>query len=1292
MDYYLSGIQEQTTTTTFDVVLKRHEGKKNLGFSIIGGADSPRGNVGIQVKSILPDGLAKEDGRLREGDEIAAVNGASLANLTHVEALLTFKKVKSDELVLTMSIIYTSRPIEKLDPKPTYSILPTKISTTTEPDNTELQVNASTNDQQRIVDDEKDGEDLKYGCIPKGQVAMKREALFELLSQKMSPEKSPKHAHNNHKSQQHATDRRSPDKMIRIPTPIAICEDYRKPNSSENDSGTGLQRIRLNLKVDDDYNDENKDSVNYTSAKPEISHETMKRFLLHRLPGESLGLEVDIKRSLGDSGPLHGVYISGITPAGAADKATSHGASNVQKICVGDKIVEINGRRLSSVSHSEAIQILNEMPLRVELLLTSGHNEKKTYVDEVDSKNIADPNKRFRGKTLNNSGDDHVVTRQDSRSHTKKQQNNKTFTPENTFKNDFYSNQTFNRNEDSDEYRNYSDEENDFNSTNRKEKHSSHSNSSCNGILYAMQSCKASILHDGYELRKLAVKKRREEELGLVVEKCYVEPYEYLKVVDIHPYSVFAKSNLVHCGDLLVSYNGLPLENINKKKFENLVKETGIILEDVNIEVLRQRSPKHHNQLGYSRQNDSISEDTSNPFLRHNPDKYCWSTSTLLEDIDEESEPNDKIRTNQRHRLRSGNRGKTPSPTRKAQKFSNWNNFMDSSQSRDSGITEDDKSLRNFHNWTPAENEETGPESDVDGLSNCENASPTNYYVSEYRFFDGSVDENEVVLTGVYKRPFDDSHSTFYTHSLERNKFLSNAESDMYFLSKSSSLPPAKSLKFSLHDENVKAYDNQSRGESKGQMKSPVTHDTSPYSSYRSSPTRSSTTSPERNSPLQQLSTKSPVNTRATSHLFVPHLSPGRYSSSSIRNQFRSTNEHAGSDRRVESYATKNSLDDSWIENEIANNLRREQESLKFHSNNLDKKYSFSNPKLADNHFTLSHKEAPLTNKESQPIASINRNNFADKYANVSDEKRRLFLTSLKLLLQDSAKLTMLSKFRSPSEPFRVNLMQSIFGLGIDLHLTPYGGVVMEIQDSSPVGRNREIRVGDCIVAVNNTPLATFDSAGQLRHFIGSIPLGPVRLIVCVNPEDLVHWMQPASRDPPPSTHLLNRTFTDDKKFSTSNLNASQNVRHPSNDVEFNRSGRQLNSETKENEIELEFVFTQQPIDLGLGHVTEIIGVNTPYTTVVYTEKQEEITCLRDISCLFNKKNDGTDLPDNEEFHLDVKEIKNVGDFPVISQKVIKKTDSRDSFENDMLLDGTRFGFLTRIDSFKRKYKVPTVY
>lgn len=106
-------------------------------------------------------------------------------------------------------------------------------------------------------------------------------------------------------------------------------------------------------------------------------------------------------------------------------------------------------------------------------------------------------------------------------------------------------------------------------------------------------------------------------------------------------------------------------------------------------------------------------------------------------------------------------------------------------------------------------------------------------------------------------------------------------------------------------------------------------------------------------------------------------------------------------------------------------------------------------------------------------------------------------------------------------------------------------------------------------------------------------------------------------------------------------------------------------------DLELEFVLSNQPTDMGLGHVSEILGVNTPYTTVIYSERREELATLEDIQCFFKNKT----LPAN------------VNLFEDSQAPTMERSASNDSFDDDMLLDGTRCGIVSRVDSFKRKFK-----
>ncbi|XP_043746571.1 multiple PDZ domain protein isoform X6 [Cervus elaphus] len=78
-------------------------GPDGLGFSIVGGYGSPHGDLPIYVKTVFVKGAASEDGRLKRGDQIIAVNGQSLEGVTHEEAVAILKRTKGSVTLMVLS-------------------------------------------------------------------------------------------------------------------------------------------------------------------------------------------------------------------------------------------------------------------------------------------------------------------------------------------------------------------------------------------------------------------------------------------------------------------------------------------------------------------------------------------------------------------------------------------------------------------------------------------------------------------------------------------------------------------------------------------------------------------------------------------------------------------------------------------------------------------------------------------------------------------------------------------------------------------------------------------------------------------------------------------------------------------------------------------------------------------------------------------------------------------------------------------------------------------------------------
>lgn len=79
------------------------KGSEGLGFSIVGGYGSPHGDLPIYVKTIFAKGAAADDGRLKRGDQILAVNNETLEGVTHEQAVAILKSQRGTVTLTVLS-------------------------------------------------------------------------------------------------------------------------------------------------------------------------------------------------------------------------------------------------------------------------------------------------------------------------------------------------------------------------------------------------------------------------------------------------------------------------------------------------------------------------------------------------------------------------------------------------------------------------------------------------------------------------------------------------------------------------------------------------------------------------------------------------------------------------------------------------------------------------------------------------------------------------------------------------------------------------------------------------------------------------------------------------------------------------------------------------------------------------------------------------------------------------------------------------------------------------------------
>ncbi|XP_026550182.1 ligand of Numb protein X 2-like, partial [Notechis scutatus] len=75
---------------TNTVEIHREDPEEELGMRIVGGKDTPLGNIVVQ--EIFQDSVVAADGKLAPGDHILEVNGVNISSVTHCQAIALLRQ------------------------------------------------------------------------------------------------------------------------------------------------------------------------------------------------------------------------------------------------------------------------------------------------------------------------------------------------------------------------------------------------------------------------------------------------------------------------------------------------------------------------------------------------------------------------------------------------------------------------------------------------------------------------------------------------------------------------------------------------------------------------------------------------------------------------------------------------------------------------------------------------------------------------------------------------------------------------------------------------------------------------------------------------------------------------------------------------------------------------------------------------------------------------------------------------------------------------------------------------
>uniref|UniRef100_A0A667YKJ6 Ligand of numb-protein X 2b n=1 Tax=Myripristis murdjan TaxID=586833 RepID=A0A667YKJ6_9TELE len=357
------------------VELFREEPEEELGLRIVGGKDTPLGNIVIQ--EIVRDTLAARDGRLAPGDHILEVNDVSLASVPHSWAIAVLRRPCS----LLRLTVMQEKGFKCRDPRPEHQPPLSTTSTASQPShslhgNTTSNHNPGTVIQVTLVKSQRT-EPLGIKLIRKSDES--GVFILDLLSGGLAA-KDGKLRNNDKVLAINGHDLRhgTPESAAQIIQASEVRVNFvvmRHTETQEDggSSGEGPQGRASRRAPEPQYF---RRRSTYMKDPPGGFSSQEKTVSLKKEPRLSLGITIAGGRDCRSRLP---VYITSVQPVGCLHRDGT--------IKTGDILLSINGVDLTQLTYNEAVSVLKTQTAQSQVVLRVIQTISEDPEDDSDAAN-----------------------------------------------------------------------------------------------------------------------------------------------------------------------------------------------------------------------------------------------------------------------------------------------------------------------------------------------------------------------------------------------------------------------------------------------------------------------------------------------------------------------------------------------------------------------------------------------------------------------------------------------------------------------------------------------------------------------------------------------------------------------------------------------------------------------------------------------------------------------------------------------------------------------------------------